>query len=177
MSRAGRSGGDGGLGKSSAQSNHPPHGRKRDRFLQFLKPHSRSRSPSLSPSSSDLQQAPSPNLPGPGGSNGLWAKAYHQLPDELKQHLGDPEAVDKLQTLQNVLQMAIQAKGANMANRLKLKWGNKEIDVQETADRLVGWITKFKEVGDISVQYDPVHAALPWAGVRFILLVRNTIYV
>jgi len=60
-----------------------------------------------------------------------------------------------------------------MANRLKLKWGDKEIDMQETADRLVGWITKFKEVGDIAVQYDPVHAALPWAGVRFILLVRS----
>jgi len=25
------------------------------------------------------------------------------------------------------------------------------------------------------VQYDPVHAALPWAGVRFILLVRSTL--
>ena len=48
--------------------------------------------------------------------------------------------------------------------------------MRETASRLVGWITKFKEIGDIAVQYDPVHAALPWAGVRFILLVCGTIH-
>ncbi|RPB27796.1 hypothetical protein L211DRAFT_802387 [Terfezia boudieri ATCC MYA-4762] len=57
-----------------------------------------------------------------------------------------------------------------MAKQLKLKWGDKEFDLQETADRLVQWITKFMQVGDIAIQYDPVHAALPWAGVRFILL-------
>jgi len=104
------------------------------------------------------------------GDKGLWAKAHDKLPDELKQHL----VLDKLQTLKNVLKTANDAKEANIANRLKLKWGDKEINVQEVADRLVGWIAKFKEVGDIAVQYDPVHAALPWAGVRFILLVRST---
>ena len=80
---------------------------------------------------------------------------------------------DRLETLQDLLQTAVQAKETSMAKRMNMKWGDKEINVQETADRLVGWITKFKEVGDIAVQYDPVHAALPWAGVRFILLVRN----
>ena len=74
-----------------------------------------------------------------------------------------------------MLQTAVQAKEANIANRLKFKWGDKEVDVQETANKLVGWITKFKEVGDIAVQYDPVHAALPWAGIRFILLVRSAL--
>ncbi|RPB20390.1 hypothetical protein L211DRAFT_792229, partial [Terfezia boudieri ATCC MYA-4762] len=57
-----------------------------------------------------------------------------------------------------------------MAKRIKLKWRDKEIDVQDTADRLVGWINRFKQVGDLAIQYDPGHAALPWAGVRFILL-------
>ena len=41
--------------------------------------------------------------------------------------------------------------------------------MREKAVKLVGWIEKFKEVVNIAVQYDPVHAALPWAGVRFIL--------
>jgi len=101
-----------------------------------------------------------------GGDKDLWTKAYDKLPDEIKKQL----VQDKLQTLKNVLEAA---KEANIANRLKLKWGGKEIDVQESADNLVGWVTKFKEIGDIVVQYDPVHAALPWAGVRFILLVRS----
>ena len=102
---------------------------------------------------------------------GLWAKAYDKLPNELKQHL----LVDKQQGLEGVLKVAIDAKEANASNRLKLKWGDKEIDIQESADRLVGWIAKFKEVGDIAMQYNPIHAALPWAGVRFILLVCGTI--
>jgi hypothetical protein len=29
----------------------------------------------------------------------------------------------------------------------------------------------FKQVGDVAVQYDPAHAALPWAGIRFLLQV------
>jgi len=165
----------GGSKKGSAQPNQPttaPGDRKRDKFLQFLKPHPGS--PSPKPPSPALQQA-APHVPSTSGGNDLWTKAYHKLPDELQRCLG-AGAADKLQILQDILQTAIQAKEAYMANQLKLKWGNKEINVQETADRLVGWITKFKEVGDIAVQYDPVHATLPWAGVRFILLVRNTIH-
>ena len=33
------------------------------------------------------------------------------------------------------------------------------------------WIRKFVEVGDIAIQYDPGHAALPWAAIRFLLQV------
>ncbi|KAF8417649.1 ankyrin repeat-containing domain protein [Tirmania nivea] len=168
----GKSGGDGGVNKSPAEANDPaekPREGKRERLLQLFKPQSRCSSPN--PPSSSLQQAAQP-IRSTNESDNLWTKAYHQLPPDLKQQLDlkEPEDADKLQTLQNVLQSAMQEQQVNMAKRLKLKWGDKEIDVQDTADRLVGWIMKFKEVGDIVVQYDPVHAALPWAGVRFILL-------
>ena len=160
---------------SSAQSGGTPHEKKRDKILKHLK--LLHRSPSPIPATSASQQATpgsqqtTPHDPSAErGGDDLWTNAYNKLPDKLKQQLG----TDKLETLQSVLQAATQAKEANMASRLKLKWGGKDFDVQETADRLIGWIAKFKEVGDIAVQYDPVHAALPWAGVRFILLVRTT---
>lgn len=35
--------------------------------------------------------------------------------------------------------------------------------------KIATWMKKFIEVGDTAVQYDPGHAALPWAAVRFIL--------
>jgi len=35
--------------------------------------------------------------------------------------------------------------------------------------KITKWVKNFVEVGDIAVQYDPVHAALPWAAVRLIL--------
>jgi hypothetical protein len=38
--------------------------------------------------------------------------------------------------------------------------------------KVAKWADRFKEIGDIAVQYDPAHAALPWAGVRFLLQVR-----
>jgi len=127
--------------------------------------------PKIGPGPNEQQQTTQHDPGEDGGGKGLWAKAYDKLPDELKQQL----VPGKLQALKDVLEAANDVKEANIAKRLKLKCGDKEIDVQETADRLVRWIAKFKEVGDIAVQYDPIHAALPWAGVRFILLVRNTI--
>jgi hypothetical protein len=36
---------------------------------------------------------------------------------------------------------------------------------------ILKWIDLFKQTGDTAVQYDPVHAALPWAGVWFLLQV------
>jgi len=39
--------------------------------------------------------------------------------------------------------------------------------------KIIKWIDLFKQVGDVAVQYDPVHAALPWAGVRFLLQVYD----
>jgi hypothetical protein len=39
--------------------------------------------------------------------------------------------------------------------------------------KVIKWIDLFKQVRDTAVQYDPVHAALPWAGVRFLLQVYS----
>lgn len=35
--------------------------------------------------------------------------------------------------------------------------------------KVARWVQKFIEVGDVAVQYDSAHAALPWAAIRFIL--------
>ena len=43
------------------------------------------------------------------------------------------------------------------------------IYLRDILSRTVKWINKFKEVGDTLVQYDPGHAAIPWAAVRFVL--------
>jgi hypothetical protein len=41
--------------------------------------------------------------------------------------------------------------------------------------KIIKWIDLFKQIGDVAVQYDPAHAALPWAGVRFILQVGKSL--
>ncbi|GAW24923.1 hypothetical protein ANO14919_145190 [Xylariales sp. No.14919] len=51
----------------------------------------------------------------------------------------------------------------------KLHLNDYEISLGDLASNAVIWLNKFKEIGDIIVQYDPAHAALPWAAVRFLL--------
>ena len=36
-------------------------------------------------------------------------------------------------------------------------------------NKIVKWVNKVKEVGDVAIQYDAGHAALPWAAIRFLL--------
>lgn len=43
--------------------------------------------------------------------------------------------------------------------------------IRDSLNKVVEWIKRFQEVGDVAIQYDPAHAALPWAGIRFLLKV------
>jgi len=154
---------------------------RRDRLTAPFKQFFRSSSPRPSSSS---QQARLPSLVPPleqgdssqawdisggqRGANGLWSKAYKQLPEEYKKDLDN---LDKLDIIQKLFAIAKQVAEQNSAKELTLKWGDKEINVREKAEGFLSCLNKFKEIGDIVMQYDPVHAALPWAGVRFILMV------
>ena len=51
---------------------------------------------------------------------------------------------------------------------------SRTVKVRDIFEKIAKWIGKFVAVGDVAVQYDPTHAALPWAAVRFILQVRCT---
>ncbi|KAK1471312.1 hypothetical protein CABS01_16398 [Colletotrichum abscissum] len=48
------------------------------------------------------------------------------------------------------------------------KNGEKVI-VRDVLVKITKWVNHFKGVVDVAVSYDPFHAALPWAGVRFLL--------
>ncbi|CZS96529.1 uncharacterized protein RAG0_05812 [Rhynchosporium agropyri] len=39
--------------------------------------------------------------------------------------------------------------------------------------KIVNWIENLKSVGDIVIQFNPVHAALPWAAARLILRISD----
>jgi hypothetical protein len=59
---------------------------------------------------------------------------------------------------------------------IKRKWryrrkSGETVIVSDLFNKVISWIDLFKQVGDTAAQYDPVHAALPWAGVRFLLQV------
>ena len=47
----------------------------------------------------------------------------------------------------------------------------KQVRVRDVVDKVSGWVDQFIRIEDAAVQYDPAHAALPWAGVRLLLQV------
>jgi hypothetical protein len=69
------------------------------------------------------------------------------------------EAYDKAKEL--------QARGA--LKRWSWTYRGRQVYVQEQADKVVRFLDKFKSVGDTVAGIDPVHAGLPWVGVRSIL--------
>lgn len=54
----------------------------------------------------------------------------------------------------------------------KFEYKGQQVILRDVANKVIIWLDKFKAVGDVAVNYDPSHLALPWAGVRFILQVR-----
>lgn len=107
----------------------------------------------------------------------LWTIALESRPDDERAAIitttaSDPD-LDILERLSDELKQKRDQCGQE---RLKYKFHGQQIVMQDILEKALVWINKFKEIGDIVVQYDPVHAALPWAGVRFILQVSWNTY-
>ncbi|CZR64609.1 uncharacterized protein PAC_14507 [Phialocephala subalpina] len=108
-------------------------------------------------------------------SGGLWLKALEKLSGE------DREAIKNLQpkpenqhpfskaNIDELLDLTKHVQTKCQESSLKLSFGGKDIIVRDVAGKIIFWLSKFKEIGDVTVSCDPVHAALPWAGVRFLL--------
>ncbi|KAG9564180.1 hypothetical protein KCU71_g6183, partial [Aureobasidium melanogenum] len=98
-----------------------------------------------------------------------WKLAYDSLEPNIK------GTIDSSMTqTTDVVAAALKAAKKKHELCLKKRWKVKNLHgeaivVRDVVEKVVKWITKFKEIGDIAVQYDPVHASLPWAGVRFLL--------
>lgn len=100
----------------------------------------------------------------------LWQKALKTLDDETRASL-DFNRNTKLDILKKTLKTAGDQKQICLTKRWKFKKGGEEVVVRDVLEKIVRWVEYFKVVGDVAVQYDPIHASLPWAGVRFLLKV------
>ncbi|KAF6809884.1 ankyrin repeat domain-containing protein [Colletotrichum musicola] len=106
--------------------------------------------------------APDPNL---------WGKAFNSLTPELQKALY-PVKTHKRDVLATVLKEAEAKRALSLRKRWNFTKPNGDvIIVRDVLEKIMGWVQRFKDTGDIIVQYDPAHAALPWAAVRFLLQV------
>jgi hypothetical protein len=106
-------------------------------------------------------------------SENLWDKAAEALTDSDKQQI-DFSRFDKLAVLNDLLGVVEEKKRLCTDKLWKYKKRDGEVVIlRDSLEKVVKWVNKFKEVGDAAVQYDPSHAALPWAGVRLFLQVSH----
>ncbi len=71
--------------------------------------------------------------------------------------------------LEQVCDIAARKKKHCDAKSWRFELHGRTYILRDVAGKVVEWVNLFKQVGDTAIQYDPVHAALPWAGVRFLL--------
>ncbi|TGJ86553.1 hypothetical protein E0Z10_g2255 [Xylaria hypoxylon] len=101
----------------------------------------------------------------------LWAVARSRLAPEHQSQLSLSAMDDGSRSpLQALLLLVQEKQKMSMEKRWRLRNGSgKVVFIRDLFEKIAHWINKFKEVGDTIVTYDPTHAALPWAGIRFLL--------
>ncbi|MCJ1244561.1 hypothetical protein MMC30_001759 [Trapelia coarctata] len=98
----------------------------------------------------------------------LWDAAVRKLDHQALQHVNILQQ-DKLTAVKDVLAVAQQKRDESLAKRWKLTRSGGNLILRDVCEKIIVWVNKFIAIGDTAMQFDPVHAALPWAGVRFLL--------
>lgn len=92
-------------------------------------------------------------------ADNLWEKAFQALDEEDKANVNSD--TNKVDVLEGILAVAEEKRRICLAKGWTYEKGNKKVIIRDQLDKIVGWVEKFKQVGDQIVQYDPGHAALP----------------
>ena len=71
--------------------------------------------------------------------------------------------------LEQVLAAAKEKQRCCIGKRWTLTFAGRNVVVDEEAEKVVGWLNRFKAVGDVVANVDPMHVGLPWAGIRLLL--------
>ncbi|KAI0132920.1 hypothetical protein BJ170DRAFT_592862 [Xylariales sp. AK1849] len=98
----------------------------------------------------------------------LWQVAIQKLVLDVKDILVQ-ETGDELHVLASLLREAELQKQQCLQKRIKFRIRGKQIVLRDAFDKVISWVKDFSSVVDVAVSLDPGHAALPWAGVRFLL--------
>ena len=83
-----------------------------------------------------------------------------------------PNSSDISSAVEQALAVAEEKQQRCLEKRLTFTFAGKVVVLKEEVDKVVRWLNRVKSVGDIVVNVDPVHAGLPWAGIRLLLEVR-----
>lgn len=100
----------------------------------------------------------------------LWQEAVEKLPEKDKKSLELPKSgTSTTNIVEDALAGVRNSEDKVNRNLIRVKTKRGEVPLRHYVDKLTKVLIQFREVGDTLVQYDPGHAALPWAGVRLLL--------
>jgi len=129
-----------------------------------------------SPNASTAFSTPSPQVTSdPSSNRQLLSNALKRLSDRDQATLQD-HILPNSNDIDLALRQALDAAEAKQQSCIEKRWtftfAGRPVTLQEEADKVIRWLNRFKTVGDIAVNVDPMHAGLPWAGIRLLLEVR-----
>ena len=100
----------------------------------------------------------------------LWDVTFAKLPSKdqqkLRPELGFPVTIEDMRA-------SIAEARAKADKKWTIKGQRGDINLRLHFDKVIHWVQEFVAIGDTIVTYDPGHAALPWAAMRFLLQVRQ----
>lgn len=104
----------------------------------------------------------------------IWRKAFERLDEKEKEFFRDRGFLDAHGghvDIRSSVELC-KEKGRQCADkRWTVTLRGRTIELYQITDRIINWLEKFKTIGDVAVNSDPLHAGLPWAGVRTLLQV------
>jgi len=105
----------------------------------------------------------------------LWHQALHseKLSAEERRILSEASGEEHVrQITASIGDTVTEIEKQKQGMEWKIPFCGDVIVMNDIAMKILRWVHKFNEIGDIIVQYDPGHTALPWAALRFLLKVN-----
>ncbi|KAF2452874.1 hypothetical protein BDY21DRAFT_150017 [Lineolata rhizophorae] len=131
--------------------------------------------PQASQSTASSQLSPPPASSSSGPRRDLWEEALQTLPEDRR------DAITSLSSAQTPQPGTLSARMDALIGETKQRQqecekrsykftlNGREIILRDVAEKTITWLDIFKSIGDVAANFDPIHTALPWAGVRFLL--------
>lgn len=155
-------------------------GGRRDRVRRWFSGRSTSQSGSTLPVPSPPSTSPSTTSRGttvtPQKFQARVLRRLSQQDQDTIQQYTPTNTTDIDTIIQHALSAAKQKQAICKAKRWTFTFGGRQVVLQEKADNIVKWLDRFKQVGDVASNADPVHVGLPWAGIRLLLEVSKMPY-
>lgn len=83
----------------------------------------------------------------------------------------DRSSLGDLEKIEALIQLKVDVEKQREICKAR-RWKIGRVVLRDVLGKILIWVEKLIKIGDMVVQYDPGHAALPWACMRLILQVK-----